>query len=392
MYPKIVINRDREKSVLRGHPWIFSKAIIKRDKIESGDLCELYCDRKFLAVGYYNANTDIAVRILSYNKVKIDTKFFIERFKVLKQMKEMYVFNTDSYRVVFGESDNLAGLIVDKYADTLVLQYHTLGIERLSNFIVQALEKIYRPKCIYLKDSLHSRKIEGAKQSGARVLFGELTEEYIEINENGFRFLVNIVKGQKTGFFLDQRQNRLSIVPYVKDKKVLNCFSYTGGFSVYAASVAKQVDSVDISIEAVNYAKKNFELNGFNPEKHKFIAADAFDYLKNLKYGEYDVIILDPPSFARKLAQVKTAIKAYITINSKALEKLKPGGILISSSCTAHVDELTFLKILHQSSVNTNCQLKVLHSATQPIDHAYNLNFPEGRYLKFFILLKENRQ
>jgi 23S rRNA (cytosine1962-C5)-methyltransferase len=387
MYKKITLKKDRLRNIQRGHPWIFSNGIESSERIHSGELCEIFCAGKFIGVGYYNAETDIAIRFLTTEKKIIDEKFFIERLKKLRDQKQRFIKNTNAYRLVFGESDNLSGLIIDLYDTVAVLQYHTLGIEKLSPYIVGALKKIIKPTCIYLKDSVHSRKAEGLASEN-KVLFGKLPEEVI-IEENGFKFAVNIAHGQKTGFFLDQRQNRLNLIPYVKNARVLNCFSYTGGFSIYAASVAKSVTSVDISQPAIDAAKKNFELNGFDPDKHEFIAADVFDYLKTIDYGKYDVIILDPPSFARKRNQLTAAIKAYNTINSKALEKMKPGGILVSSSCTAHVDELTFLKILHQASVNTNCQLKVLHSATQPIDHAYNLNFPEGRYLKYFILLKD---
>ena len=200
---------------------------------------------------------------------------------------------------------------------------------------------------------------------------------------------MNVARGQKTGFYLDQRENRKSIVPCCAGKNVLNCFSYTGGFSVYAASVARAVTSVDASADALEYAKKNFRLNGFDPARHEFVVHDVFEYFRNVAFGQFDVIILDPPSFAKKRGQVKQAIKAYTTINSKALEKLRPGGVLVTASCTTHIDELTFLKILHQSSVNARSQAKVLRSATQPFDHPYHLSFPEGRYLKFFILVKD---
>ena len=384
MYKKIFIKKKRVQNILKGHPWIFSKALEGPNIVEDGELCTIYCGQRFVGIGYYNKNKNIAVRILSRKNENINESFFIERFRKLKEKKEAAIKNTNAYRVVFGESDNLPGLIVDKYSDTLVVQFHTFGIERLKNLIAPALVKIYNPKCIYSKDNL----MHGHKNKKSEVLFGDLKEN-IEINENGFKFLVNIVKGQKTGFFLDQRENRKSIQPYVKNKRILNCFSYTGGFSVYAAKLAKKVTSIDISKGAIEYAIKNFKLNDINPKKHEFITGDVFKYLQKIKTGQFDVIILDPPSFAHKKSQVQQAVKAYTTINSKALEKLPKNGILITSSCTAQIDEQTFIKILKKSAINADRFLKILYSSTQPFDHAYSSHFPEGKYLKFFIGLKD---
>lgn len=376
------------KSIKSGHPWCFSGGIQKvEDGILDGDLCEVYSNKEFLGIGYFNSKSDIRIRILSRVRETINTDFFIKRFKVLKEHKESYISNTNAYRLVFGESDNLPGLIVDIYNNVAILQIHTNGIEKLKNNIKEALIKVLNPLMIYEKSDIRVRMNEGLPQQAHSLLYGNMIED-VEIIENNFKFIINVIKGQKTGFFLDQRMNRLSLIQYTKDKTVLNCFSYTGGFSVYAQFNAKSVTSVDISKEAMEYAKKNFMLNNFKVEENKFIVSDVFDYLKKIRNYEYDLIILDPPSFAKNKKQVKNAIKAYTTINSKALEKLPDYGILVTSSCTTHINELTFIKILHQSSVNTNCQLKVLESRIQPLDHPYNLNFPEGRYLKFFILQK----
>jgi len=385
---KVFVKQKVEKNIRAGHPWCFSGAIESAEEsIVNGELCEVFSKDKFLGIGYYNRLSDISLRIITRVKQSIDTGFFIKRFEMLKQSKEEFLRNTNAYRLVFGESDNLPGLVVDKYGDVLVVQVHTLGIELLKNIIVNALINVMQPSMIYERSDLGVRKKEGMPVVEKHLLYGKQVDE-VEIEEHGFRFLVNVVEGQKTGFFLDQRENRLDLVPFCKGKKVLNCFSYTGGFSVYAASVCESVCSVDISKPAMEVTRRNFVLNGYDIDQHKFEARDVFDYLKELKRGAYDVIILDPPSFAKNRLQVSNAIKAYITINSKALEKLEPGGILVSSSCTAHVDELTFIKILHQSSVNTGCQLKVIKSNFQPFDHSYNLAFPEGRYLKFFIMQK----
>ena len=384
----IYIKNNIVKNLTAGHPWCFSGAIFKKDNdINDGELVEIYSEKLFIGIGYYNKNTDISLRIITRKKQLIDKNFFVERFKELKREKEAFINNTNAYRLVFGESDNLPGLVIDLYDRVAVIQIHTIGMEKLKKLIVNALIEAVKPAAIYEKSDIHIRTQEGLEKKVGRMLYGEELKD-VEIIENNFKFLINIIEGQKTGFFLDQRLNRRAIIPYCQNKRVLNCFSYTGGFSVYAASTASSVTSVDISKPAIEYAGKNFLLNGFDLNKHKFLAVDVFDYLKNLSYNEYDLIILDPPSFAKNKKHLKNAIKAYITINSKALEKLPDYGILISSSCTTHIDEQTFIKILHQSAVNAGCQLKVLESKLQPSDHSYNLAFPEGRYLKFFILQK----
>lgn len=385
---KVFVRQKVLKSIYNGHPWVFSGAIESVGKdVEDGDVCGVFFEDDHLGTGYFNSQSDICLRIVSRWDKKLNSKFFVKRFDGLKRSKEEFISDdTDCYRVVFGESDNLPGLVVDKYADVLSVQFHTLGMDKLRNEIVDALVKVFNPSCIYERSDIGVRKKEGlVPQKG--LLYGE-EQEWVEIKENGMKFLVNVIEGQKTGFFLDQRENREALAKYCNGKKVLNCFSYTGGFSVYAAKTAEKVVSVDISKPATENAIKNFELNGFDTNKHEFIAKDVFDYLKAMERGSFDVIILDPPSFAKNKKQLKNAIKAYTTINSKAIEKLNDGGILVSASCTAHIDEMTFIKILHQSSVNAKCQLKLIKSFSQPHDHGYNLCFPEGRYLKFFILQK----
>jgi len=387
MYPKILLRKEHAINILQGHPWIFSKGIQGSPKLEDGDLCEVHTDAKFVGIGYWDTKTDISVRILTRTLETIDESFFQKRFSALKLEKERFLEDSNAYRVVFGESDGIPGLIVDCYDQVLVVQFHTSGMRRMKTDILNALVKTFSPKCVYEKSSETTQKREGFEVE-EQLIYGTATEE-VEIVENGFKFLVNIPKGQKTGFFLDQRQNRKSILRFVKGLTMLNAFAYTGGFSVYAASVAKKVTTLDISKGAVEAAKRNLEINGFDPKQHEFVAEDAFEYLKKIKPGQFDCILLDPPSFAHRKLQVPNAIKAYISINTAALKALPKGGILISSSCTAHIDEKTFIDILYQSASHARCTLKVLYGALQPPDHPYNLAFPEGRYLKFFILLKD---
>lgn len=389
--PIVQIKPERVKSMLAGHPWIFSGALAKKPDVPDGALVKIQSHLQVLGVGYYNSRTDIAVRLLTQRDEAIDSAFFAERFRLLRRRKEEWLpARTNAYRAVFGESDGLPGLIVDKYANTLVAQFHTLGMDRLKPMVVDGLAKAFGPASIVERSDVANRIHEGLETKPIGMLHGKDVTD-VEIEEQGFKFLVNVKEGQKTGFFLDQRENRQAILRFAKGRTLANCFSYTGGFSVYAASVAKRVVSVDISKPAMEFCRRNFKLNGFPAPEGDFLAQDVFDFLKDMKPGEFDFIILDPPSFAKNKKQLTNAIKAYTTINSKALEKLPEGGILVSSSCTSHVDQSIFIKILHQSSVNARCVLKVLDSREQPFDHPYHLSFPEGRYLKFFILQKWNR-
>ncbi|MFH0925854.1 MAG: class I SAM-dependent rRNA methyltransferase [bacterium] len=387
----IIVKNERVKNIKAGHPWIFSKGVKQvPSKIDNGDVCKIYNEKNhFLAVGYYNGLSDIRVRILGLQDEEINKSFFKKRIQTLRTTKEEFLPpNTDSYRVVFGESDLLPGLIVDKYKDVLVIQLHTMGMDRQREVIVEALKEVFHPLTIYERSDVGVRQREGLKTQPKQLLFGKDMED-VQIKENGVNFLVNFKEGQKTGFFLDQRENRNLLRRFCRGRRVLNCFAYTGGFSVYAAmGGARKVTTLDISEKAIECAKKNFEINKLRSNDYQFLKGDVFEYLKEIKHEEYDLIILDPPSFAKRKEQIKNAIKAYTTINSKALEKLPSNGILVSSSCTTHIDEQTFIKILHQSSVNTGCTLKVLAGAMQPFDHPYNLSFPEGRYLKFFVLQK----
>ncbi|MDB5049657.1 MAG: hypothetical protein JWO30_2728 [Fibrobacteres bacterium] len=388
---KVQIRNERLKSVLAGHPWIFSGALAQKPHIPDGVVVRVLCGSQFLGIGYYNSHTDIAVRMLTLRDEPIDAGFFAERFRLLRRRKEEWLpARTNAYRAVFAESDGLPGLVVDKYDKTLVAQFHTMGMDRLKPLVVEGLVKAYGPKTVVERSDVAIRTMEGLEDKPVGILHGTDVQE-VEIEENGFKFLVHVIEGQKTGFFLDQRDNRQALVKYAKGRTLANCFSYTGGFSVYAASVAKRVVSVDISKPATEYCRRNFRLNGHAVNEGDFLAQDVFDFLKEMQPGAFDMIILDPPSFAKNKKQLTNAIKAYTTINSKALEKLPDGGILVSSSCTSHVDQSTFIKILHQSSVNTRCSLKVLESREQPFDHPYHLSFPEGRYLKFFILQKWGR-
>lgn len=397
MIPKLLLKPGKEHIMASNHPWIFSMALQYDESVPSGSLVDIYdgTGRKFLARGYYNEKSQIAVRILTRDsQQKIDTDFFVQRFAQLKKMRERFIDSkkTNAYRLVFGESDGMPGLIVDRYNSVLVVQVHTMGMEMLKKEVVSALKAVFNPQSIYERSDIGVRNQEGLLDQPKGLLFGEPLPKELEILENGIPMLVNIEEGQKTGMFLDQRENRKALQAYTKDKTVLNCFCYTGGFSLYAALAgAKKVTSVDSSGPALETAKRNFELNGLDPKKHEFLDKDVFDLLEEYrnKQTQFDVIILDPPAFVKNQKSLKKGLQGYTFINERALQLLPKGGILISSSCSAHVTEEMFQKMLALAASKARCTLRVLAIQSQPIDHPYNLYFPEGKYLKFFVLLKD---
>jgi len=397
MYPKLLLKPGKEHIMNSHHPWIFSMALQYFGEIPSGSLVDIYdsAGRKFLARGYYNEKSQIAVRILTLDPSKpINTDFFVQRFADLKKTRERFIDTkqTNAYRLVFGESDGIPGLIVDRYDAVLVIQIHTLGIELLKKEVLSALKAVFNPESIYERSDIGVRSQEGLSDQPKGLLFGKTFEKEIEILENGIPMLVNIEEGQKTGMFLDQRENRKALQAYVKDKTVLNCFCYTGGFSLYAALAgAKKVVSVDSSGPALETAKRNFELNKLDPKKYEFLDRDVFDLLDEYrnKREQFDVIILDPPAFVKSQKSLKKGLQGYTFINERALHLLPKGGILVSSSCSAHVTDELFQKMLAMAAAKARCTLKVLEIRNQPIDHPYNLFFPEGKYLKFYVLLKE---
>ena len=389
LYPEVKLRPERRKSLLAGHPWLFSGALLEKPKVADGSLVSIVCGTELLGVGYYNSRTDIAVRMLSRQDETVDAAFFARRFRHLKEERQEYLpAGTTAWRAVFAEADGCPGLIVDHYAGVLVAQIHTHGMDLLRGEIFKALTDVYAPKAIVERSDLAVRRQEGLQEMPVGVVYGTLESE-VEFTENGHRFLADVLKGQKTGFFLDQRENRQALTRWCKGRSVLNVFSYTGGFSVYAAAAgARRVASLDASAPAMALCRRNLELNGFSFPEADFKTEDAFEALSALAPGEFDCIIIDPPSLAKSRNQLKNAIKAYTSLNTKALKALPEGGLLVSASCTTHIDPLTFSKILHQSALNAGCGLKMLENKDQPFDHPYHFSFPEGRYLKFFVTRK----
>ncbi len=388
----LTIKKNRIGPVLGRHPWIFSQALANiPDGIPPGKPVKLVSETgEFLASGYFSSYSQIAVRIWSYEKDEtVNGPFFTRRIERAWHIRRQYVENpsTNAYRLINGENDLLPGLIVDKYADYLVVQFHTRGIESWKTEIIDALETTLRPKGIYERSDMPVRKQEnlGSVQG---VLYGSVPDR-ITIRENGFQFLVDVKHGQKTGFFLDQRDKRLASMKYAKEKKVLNCFSYTGGFTVYTlAAGANHVTSVDTSESALELAKENVTLNGLDPERCEFVCDDVKSYLRNIE-EQFDVVILDPPAFIKDRRKKKEGIIGYRAINELAIRALSKDGILVTCSCSAHLtlDDLRYL--LSEAGGRAGRSLHFLETYTHGIDHPQLVPFTEGSYLKCFIVCTE---
>lgn len=396
--PYVILKPGREKSLYYRHPWIFSGAIgefIADASFEAGSLVDIFSfDKQFLARGYYNPNSDIAVRILTFFQEPIDVEFFAKRLRDAYQYRLAYVDSslTNAYRLVFAESDALPGLILDKYDQVLVMQTHTLGMEKLKNILIPAVLDAFQPAALYERSDVSVRHKEGLFTLPHGFLFGKEQDTNVKISEHGLSFLVDFIHGQKTGFFLDQRENRKALRPYVRGKNVLNLFAYTGGFSCYALAFgANHVTSVDISKQALDLCKENIKVNSLDESRHEIIAEDVFRYAElQISAGrKFDVIIVDPPAFVKSQKNLKAALKAYSRLNALVLQLLEEGGILISSSCSAYVSADVFRKVLFQAALRAKADLVVLEQKIQPFDHPLRLYFPEGEYLKFFICLKK---
>ena len=391
-YPEVILKRGRERRVLEGHPWVFSGAVAEHPaSVEPGGIVDvLDSERKFVARGYYNPASSIPVRTLTRNAdQRIDRAFLIWRIQQAYDLRRQWIDakTTDAYRVVHGESDFLPGLIVDRYADFLVVQFHTLGMDRLRDLAVESLLQVVGPTGVYERSDVGTRRVEGLDAFPTGLLAGEAPPELIEIKEHRLGFWVDVRGGQKTGFFLDQRENRLAVQGFARGREVLNCFSYSGGFSVYAArGKAARVTSVDVSLPAIDLAKRNLELNRFDPEAHPCIVENVFDFLRACKVEgrQFDMAVVDPPAFVKTQEALDRAVRAYISLNRKAVEVLRPGGVLVSASCSTQIDYETFSTILKHAATAAQRELQIVKTHLQAVDHPVSISFPEGRYLKCF--------
>ena len=387
--PSIKLKKGRDKSFNRKHPWIFSGAVDSvKDVSTNGETVDIISgDGKFLGYGSYSSHSQISVRVLSFNPdEKIDRAFFKQRIENVIQFRKQIINYklTNSYRLINAESDSLPGLVVDKYADFIVCQFLSAGAEFWKKEIVEILVDLINPSGIFERSDVEVREKEGLQQSKG-ILYGKAPEELIEIIENENRFLVDVNYGHKTGFYLDQRDNRKLLENFVLGKEVLNCFSYTGGFSIYAIKAgANKVVNVDSSAESLSLADKNFTLNGIDSSKYENTQDDVFKYLRKLRdtSKQFDVIILDPPKFAESVSQREKASRGYKDINLLALKLLKKNGVLFTFSCSGHIVPELFNKIIADAAADAGREVHLLKYLTQSPDHTMLTNFPEGLYLK----------
>ncbi len=393
MYKNVYLKRGKEESLKRFHPWIFSGAIHHADEgIEEGEIVRVItADGAFIAVGHYQIGS-IAVRVLSFHDECIDISFWRASLESALQMR-IAVGIADSpqnntYRLVHGEGDNLPGLVIDCYGDTAVMQAHSVGMHVSRMDICEALVQVMgnRIKNVYYKsETTLPFKADLGQENG--FIYGN-TNENMAV-ENGLRFHVDWLKGQKTGFFVDQRENRTLLEHYSKGKRVLNMFCYTGGFSVYAMrGEAELVHSVDSSAKAIELTKKNVELNFPGDMRHEAFCEDAFKYL-DANDAKYDLIVLDPPAFAKHRGALHNALKGYTRLNVKGLQRIKKGGILFTFSCSQVVTKDHFRNAVFTAAAQAGRRVRILHQLHQPADHPINIYHPEGEYLKGLVLYVE---
>ncbi len=387
----IQLKQGKEQSLQRFHPWIFSGAIQKMDGTpQEGDVVEVTdALGSFLAVGHYQIGT-IAVRVLSFEPVAIDQAFYdmriSEAFELRKKLGLVGNDHTNAYRLIHGEGDRLPGLVIDMYNGTAVVQMHSVGMYVQRALIEEALRKVLgnNIKAIYNKSEGTLPYKAGLDPHNAYV-WGTAPEEMVAL-ENGLKFAPDWERGQKTGFFVDQRENRALIERYSKDRKVLNMFCYTGGFSMYAMrGGAKLVHSVDSSERAIELTRDNVKINFGDDARHDAFAEDAFKFMQNAT-EDYDLVILDPPAFAKHYNVLGNALKGYKRLNTKALEMIKPGGILFTFSCSQVVTKEIFRTMVFSSAAKAGRKVSVLHQLSQPADHPVDIFHPEGEYLKGLVL------
>ena len=385
---RIILKKGREVPVLRGHPWIFSGAIDQTEgNADAAGIADVFdCERNWIARGLFSPKSQIRIRILTWQKEEIDGDFFSRRISRALSIRESILSGvTNAYRVLNGEGDFLPGLIVDRYSEFLVCQIFTAGMDGFKPLIVDALSNLLAAKGIFEKSEGRVRDEEGIEPS-VGVLAGEPPPELIAIEENGFKFVVDVRRGQKTGFFLDQRDSRAMLSTIARDKTILNCFSYSGAFSIYAlGGGAKEVVSLDSSRPALELAERNLILNGFPIDGSELLKGDAFTYLKEGD-SAFDIIVLDPPSLARKRSDIDAATGGYKFLNLHALRQVKPGGFLLTFSCSQHLSIDLFQKVVFGAAVDARRKVTILKRLGQPIDHPVSLHHPEGEYLKGLVL------
>jgi 23S rRNA (cytosine1962-C5)-methyltransferase len=380
---KVILKKKEHIDIVRGFPWIYDNEIARVEgDFSPGDIVDIYdVTNTFLGRGYINPKSKITVRILTRKEEDIDKSFFFKRILQAWEYRKRLV-DTRSCRVVFGEADMIPGLIVDKFEDILVIQTLALGIDIFKDTIVEVLDEILQPRGIYERNDVPVREVEGLPQK--KGFLKRVFDTKVEIEEDGLRIIVDVENGQKTGYFLDQRENRNALKGIVEGAEVLDTFCYTGSFALHAVKFgASKVIAIDSSVQALELARKNAELNEFD-KRIEFIEGNAFDILREFyKDGRtFDVIILDPPAFAKSQRHIEGAVRGYKEINLRAIKMIREGGFLVTCSCSQHITPEIFQQIIDSARIDANRMLRLVEFRTQAKDHPILLSYPESLYLK----------
>ncbi|MFL6350261.1 MAG: class I SAM-dependent rRNA methyltransferase [Bryobacteraceae bacterium] len=378
--PTVRVNRKAADRVASGHPWIFASDVINRGSAQAGDAVRVVDFKgRILGTAHFSSSSQISLRLLSTRVECIDESFLLKRIEAAQTFRDHIVSNSDAYRLIHAEGDLLAGLIADRYGDYLAIQLLDQGMDRLGPEIVSALNALLKPKGIVARNDVPSRAKENLSQE-TRILFGEVPQK-VEIHMNGFTWQADLLSGQKTGIFLDQRENYVAVQRYARGR-ALDCFTGTGGFALHLAGRCESVDAVDSSEAALGTAKWNATANGVT--NVAFVEANVLEYLPGLvaAHREFDVIVVDPPAFTKTRSAMENAARGYKEINLRAMRLLQPGGVLVTCSCAHHMSEARFLEVIAAAALDCGKQLRVLERRTQAQDHPILLTVPETHYLK----------
>ncbi|MEI6508607.1 MAG: class I SAM-dependent rRNA methyltransferase [Bacteroidota bacterium] len=387
---KLILKSGRERSLVNRHPWVFSGAVKTLPKSENGDIVEVLTNHnELLGYGFFSPNSQITCRVFEFTSehISLDHNFWKNKIKRAFELRKKFIDEneTNIYRLLHAEGDFFPGVIIDVYAGVAVVQLLTRGTENIKHIIYEALTELGFAH-IYNKTKSSTQRFEEVTTESAWVAKPHIMP--VECIENGIKFLVDVEKGQKTGFFIDQRENRKTLGEFSKGKKVLNTFCYSGGFSLYALEAgAELVHSVDSSKDAIEMCDRNVEAN-FPNTNHQSFVADVFDYLKQTEI-DYDIMVLDPPAFAKNARAVQNAARGYKNLNLTAFNKIKPGGVIFTFSCSQHIDRDLFRKIIFGAAADAKRNVRILKQLTQPADHPINIFHPEGEYLKGLMLYVE---
>lgn len=388
MMASATLKPRHEQRILNGHLWIYQGNVARLDGEPSpGDIVDVFAaDGEFLGRGYYNPHSQIAIRLLTRVKEPVDRSFFLRRIQRARAWRARVMPDATSYRLIYSEGDLLPGLIVDRYEDVLVVQFLTLGMDARREIIVEALVEAESPRAVYERSDVPSRRYEGLELRQG-LLWGELPEQPMVIRENGLSFEIDVTGGQKTGYFLDQKENRRSLAPFVPGARVLDVFCHNGAFAVHALRYgAREVLGVDSSEQAVQSARRNAALNGYTKSAW-FVEANAFDFLREMDRSSerFDVVILDPPAFAKSKAHFEPARRGYKEVNLRGLKLLHPGGFLVTCSCSHHMPADEFYRLVLEAANDARRPLRLVESRGQAKDHPILAGVPESAYLKCLI-------